>query len=172
MTNDGLLLKHIGNILNAFVRLDHINEPVFRRLAALAQSLPQPHDAQSIALIANSFAKAEIKDLKLFSFLSDRAIALPIGEIGAQSLAVLANAYAKSGVRDHALFRRLCLQALTLQDEEFDEQSIANTVNAFAKNSLSWPRHAGAAPSAWQQLQAMMRKLAKTLLRLPASRCV
>ncbi len=143
MPNQGLLLKHIGNILNAFVRLDHINDQVFRRLSVLAQSIPLPHDAQSISLIANAFAKAEIKDIKLFSFLSNSALALPIGDIGAQSLAVLANAYAKSGVRDHALFRRLCLHALTLQDEEFDEQSIANIVNAFAKNSLSWPRHAG-----------------------------
>ncbi len=143
MSNQGLLLKHIGNILNALVRLDHINEQVFRRLSLLAQSIPLQHDAQSISLIANAFAKAEIKDIKLFAFLSNSALALPTGDIGAQSLAVLANAYAKSGVRDHALFRRLCLHALTLQDEEFDEQSIANIVNAFAKNSLSWPRHAG-----------------------------
>ena len=48
-------------------------------------------------------------------------------------------------------------------------QSVANLVNAFSKNCISWPRHKHQAPSPWLQLQAMMRKLSRTLLGMPAS---
>lgn len=168
--SEAILHRHIGNILNAFVRLDHNDENVFRHLAGLFKQMPGASvDAQSISLIANAFAKTGYTDLELFKLISQQAQALKSDSYGPQSLAVLANAFSKSGVKDHGLFRRLCELTLMQPEDSFDEQSIANLVNAFSKNCISWPKHKNQAPSAWFQLQAMMRKLARVLLRMPPS---
>lgn len=152
--SDTLQLRHIGNMMNALVRLDHCDDAVFRHMTSLVKQIRgTPVDAQSLSLIANACAKAGLVDTELFQIISQEAQDLSQESFGPQSLAVLANAYSKLGIRDHGLFRRLCDVTLMQADDSFDEQSIANLVNAYSKTCISWPKHRHQAPSAWLQLQ-------------------
>ena len=160
-TSDSLQLRHIGNIMNAFVRLEHIDDAVFQHMTKLVKQLRgTPSDAQSLSLIANACAKAGLVDTELFQVISQEAQDLSQESFGPQSLAVLANAFSKLGIRDHGLFRRICDVTLMQAGDSFDEQSIANLVNAFSKSCISWPKHRHQAPSAWLQLQVRAHSLA------------
>jgi len=96
-------------------------------------------DVQAVSVILNGFARAGIRDEKLFASLSSVALVLSNSrrqDFCAQAISIIVNAFAKLQIRDEALFDNLASCALDVSPSDFSPQAIANIMNAYARHDL------------------------------------
>jgi len=96
-------------------------------------------DVQAVSVILNGFARAGIRDEKLFQSLSKVAIFLSHNkkeDFCAQAISIMVNAFAKLHIKDEELFHNLASCALGVSPSDFSPQAIANIMNAYARHDI------------------------------------
>ena len=124
------------------------NQEAFQWIAVQARRYPaSAYSAQSVAMLANAFARAGCRDHALFRQLCDVCMHLAPEAYDEQSIANIANAFARNSQawtkhadaapgsynRLIALFQRLAKIATRPNMWAFSSQSVALIVNAYAK---------------------------------------
>ena len=97
----------LASSVGALVKVGHVDRGLFKHLSGVAISLdPLLFDAQSVSTVMQSWAKAEIRDVKLFKRMS-LAVKQMAFMLEPQSIALVVNACAKAEHRDEALLAHL-----------------------------------------------------------------
>ena len=139
-------------LLNAVARSDPGADPaLFRESAQAAARIPAgDFTPQSLAMLANAYAKAGVRDHALFRRLADVGLTLPPEDWDEQSVANLLNAFAKHSQawarhaaaapevwgKLVALFQKLAKTCVDNRKTAFSSQGVALVLNAFAKFGL------------------------------------
>jgi len=117
------------------------HRPLLRACAArvevLAAQDDRGFDAQALSVTLNGFARARMRDERLFAALSamacSRAASDP-GQFNAQSVSVILNAFAKMRVQDARLFAMMAETTRGIPRGDFCPQAVVNILNAIARH--------------------------------------
>jgi hypothetical protein len=130
----------IGNIMNAAVRLDFVQEDLTLDMAEAALCVaPAAFDTQAISVILNALSKAAtstppvLVPAAVIAHLELAMGAMKPQDWTAQAVGISVNALANLRYGHGSALRLLRDAALTLDSSHMDPQALANIVNAFAR---------------------------------------
>jgi len=172
----------LASSVGALVKVGHVDRGLFKHLSGVAISLdPLLFDAQSVSTVMQSWAKAEIRDVKLFKRMS-LAVKQMAFMLEPQSIALVVNACAKAEHRDEALLAHLSRVAQRQPPDAFTAQHVDTIVNGYARLQYRdkalfrcMSRVTLATPPAafdWQAVAITMNAFAKALTHDRATRDV
>eukprot|EP00397_Hematodinium_sp_SG-2012_P009255 GEMP01009334.1.p1 GENE.GEMP01009334.1~~GEMP01009334.1.p1 ORF type:complete len:1001 (+),score=246.13 GEMP01009334.1:37-3039(+) len=128
-------LLNAQDLLSATTKTPHTDLVTWTRLGQRAIALVNTMTWKNLALISNSFARADVRDGKLFKRVSDRLREdLEMQQdLEPKEIALLVNAYAKLDFRDEGLFRDVGQYLVHRGVSDFGEQHLALVVHSWGK---------------------------------------
>ena len=167
----------IGNIINAFSRVDSRDASIFTTMAAAClRTRPGDFDSQGISSILNAYAKRPLQQQPdgqvapgLVSHLSEAILSIHPRDWSAQSVGITVNALArlKWGIEEgdrvlaSEVYRHMATCGYELSTSVLDVQAVSNIANAFCKPVVRQ------CVGDCGELNALMQRLVRAGLDLP-----